>query len=102
MIENIFFLTDEAIEDIKQISIWYADKSEHLGDRFQIKIFQSIHVICQFPLAHFKQGKHNVVRRLIMKDFPYKIFYDPSTTPIRIIAVIHASRSAKYIRGRIK
>jgi hypothetical protein len=37
MIEQLYFLTYEAIEDIRQASLWYENQKLNLGEEFQTK-----------------------------------------------------------------
>jgi plasmid stabilization system protein ParE len=102
MTTDFFFITEDALEDIKKISIWYAVRKPDLADDFHKELFNSIHIICKSPYVYLKYGMKNNIRRFLMKRFPYKIFYDSSKEPIRIIAVVHTSRSSRYLSKRVK
>jgi plasmid stabilization system protein ParE len=99
--ENLRVDAEAALEITKAFE-WYERKSDGLGERFYIEVQKAFDRIIKNPSAYSKIKRHIVIRRINLFHFPYKIFYDPLVKPIRIIAVIHAARSPKYIRTRIK
>lgn len=98
-----YIISDEALDDIKDISKWYETKAIFLGSKFLHEFYNvSITKICTKPDSFLKLRRNGSIRRHIMNRFPYKVFYDNSTDPIKIIAIIHTSRSSHYIRRRLK
>lgn len=97
-------LLPSVFDDIAQASRWYDDEgSEELGDRF-IGVFYSY-------LAHIQQhsGAYRVVykdfRRVILKPFPYTIYFRNHEDWAVVSLVVHAARSPrlwkKLLRERI-
>ncbi len=91
-----------AAKEIVEIFEWYEREKDNLGKKFRNDVDKAFQKILKSPLAFSKIKKHSKIRRIILTHFPYKIFYNPSTEPITIIAVIHFSRSPKYTNKRIK
>lgn len=96
-------ISDEALADLTDIAIWYETQQLFLGDQFQKEFYTvTLETICSSSKAFRKHIKNSSIRRYKMNRFPYKVFYDNSTVPIKIIAVIHTSRSSHYIKRRLK
>jgi len=94
-------VSSSALEDIDSITAWYELQSVGLGIKFITEIEYSLNKIANFPQA-FAAYKNLSVRRFAMKAFPYVIYYHFASFHIEIIAVIHSSRSSRYVRGRLK
>ncbi len=92
----------EAAYEILEAFEWYERKSDGLGKRFYNEVEQAIKKIQQNPFAFAGIKRNSNIRRVNLTHFPYKIFYDPSKEPMRVIAIVHTSRSPKYIARRMK
>lgn len=95
-------LSSFALEDIDLITAWYEQQSIELGLRFITEIEFSLNKITNHPQAYGAYKNHISVRRYTMKLFPYVIYYHYLSFHIHIIAVIHTSRSSRYIKRRLK
>jgi plasmid stabilization system protein ParE len=92
-------LSSSALEDINSITAWYEQQSIELGLKFITEIEFSLNKITNSPQAYGAYRNHISGRRYTMKVFPYVIFYHYISFHIEIIAVIHTSRSSRYIKG---
>jgi hypothetical protein len=84
---------DEAIE-------WYEKKSPGLGRRF-IKSFEE----AQEKIVTQPSSYHNVtpaVKRILLKNFPYKIFYHIVEDTVFIIGLAHVKRSNAFIKRKLR
>jgi len=94
IIKPIVFLDlDEAIN-------WYESEQEGLAARFYESFETAIERIKENPDAFT-----NViagVKRILLKRFPYKVFYSVSENTIFILGVTHSKRSNAYIRKRLR
>ena len=97
-----FFLAASALSEIRSANLWYEEKSVGLGEKFQKELFSAIEKICFNPDSFGRINKRNKIRRCVMDNFPYKIYYDSKSDPIEILAIIHTSRSNAYIKRRLK
>lgn len=95
-------ISSSAVEDIELITAWYEQQRTGLSLKFVSEIDISFNKISTSPEAFRLHGKNSFVRRYIMEVFPYKIFYHYNSFHIEIIAVIHTSRSSRYLKRRLK
>jgi plasmid stabilization system protein ParE len=95
-------VSSAALEDIYLISAWYELQKPGLRYRFVSELELSIQKIVTAPEAYSRYDVTSFVRRYIMDIFPYKIFYHYNSFHVEIIALIHTSRSSRYIKRRLK
>ena len=88
-----------AVSDIDKAIGWYEKRSIGLGKRFYLSVEESIYKIAASPSAYFSITKE--VRRILLQNFPYKLFYTFSADTIYIIGVLHVKRSKAFVRRRI-
>ena len=84
---------DEAIE-------WYEKKSPGLGKRFIKSFEEAKEKIISQPLSY--RNVTAAVKRTLLKDFPYKIFYHVAQDTIFIIGLAHTKRSNAFIRRKLR
>ena len=84
---------DEAIE-------WYEKESPGLGKRFIKNFEEAKEKILKQPTAYSNVTPE--VRRILLKNFPYKIFYHFSAYTVFIIGLAHTKRSKAFIRRKLK
>ncbi|MDD3459315.1 MAG: type II toxin-antitoxin system RelE/ParE family toxin [Weeksellaceae bacterium] len=92
---------DEAYLDIEDAILWYESVRKGLSVDFQLCLENALDEIIEHPDSF--QKRYNFVRIKFIKRFPYGIHYyafDEST--LRIIGVIHVSRSPKIWSERLK
>ena len=94
IIKPIVFLDlDEAIN-------WYEHEQKGLAARFYKSFETAIERIKKNPDAFANVTPE--VKRILLKKFPYKVFYSISENTIFILGVSHSKRSNAYIRKRLK
>jgi toxin ParE1/3/4 len=84
---------DEAIE-------WYEKESPGLGLRFIKSFEEAKEKLIKQPGAY--KNITPLVKRILLKNFPYKVFYNLSGDTIFIIGVAHAGRSNAFIKRKLK
>ncbi len=86
--------------DLEEAIDWYENAKPGLGKKFFKHFEEATDKILEAPNAYriIIPG----VRRIIIKKFPYKIFYVFSENTIFIIGVAHEKRSNAYIRKKLK
>lgn len=90
----------KAVDDILEAAKWYDNNLKGLGESFINSIDSAIHSIQQNPEAYPKVYKE--LRRILIKKFPFGIFYLIENSQIIVIAVLHASRNSKTWQMRTK
>ncbi len=92
-------VSETAYEDAAVIFDWYETKLTGLGDRFINELEVAKADLLNNPLAFAKWNKS--IRRMVMRKFPYKLFYKIYEDEILILAIIHARRSNRYLKRRL-
>jgi plasmid stabilization system protein ParE len=87
--------------DFDEATDWYANISLSLVLRFRDEMFKKIYKTSLNPFAYRKFAKSNH-RRILFDNFPYKIIYRLEEDKVYILALIHNSRSNKFISKKLK
>lgn len=86
-------LTPAAEADIANAKAWYNLQREGLGDEFVLCVEEALARIRRIP-----EGATEVypgVRRVVMRRFPYGVFYRIDPDQIGVIAVYHSRRDPR-------
>ena len=93
-------ISEEAEKDFDNSYEYYFNDSPEIADAFFQRINISLEIIRRSPLAF--QKIHKSLRRVIVKKFPFVIYYQVVGHTIRIIAIFHTSRNPKVWTARSK
>ena len=91
-------VSETAYKDATVIFDWYESKLAGLGDRFINELKVAKTDLLNNPLAFAKWNK--IIISIVMRKFPYKLFYKIYDDKIVILAIIHARRSKRYLKRR--
>ena len=80
-------LTRRAEQDAESARDWYDQQSEGLGDDFLDELRDAIHRAHRDPLHY--QCVVEELRRVLLKRFPYAVFYLIEPTRVVVLAVLH-------------
>ena len=89
----VFFDVEEALD-------YYEQQSSGLGKRFYENFLLTLQNIQNSP-THYA-FIYQSVRRCMIYNFPYKVFYTVTEHNIFILGVAHAKRSNTFIRKRLR
>lgn len=91
-------LHPDAEREFREAFIWYEHQRLGLGKDFLFSIDEAIERILQSPEAFpvIRKG----IRRVVVRRFPFEIFYEPAPEEIRVIAIFHSSRDPKTWHSR--
>ena len=89
----------EAEAELAEARLWYALQGEGLDDALMQRIEEALQRILDAPYAY--QVAYRQLRRAVLQQFPFAIFYLPTAEEIRVFAVYHSSRDPKKLRARI-
>ncbi len=92
----------EAEADINKAAIWYASRESELGLELLADIQRSIMLALHNPQAFLCIRKSPEVRRVLVKKFPYRIFYTLKSDLLVVFAVLHAARHDRVWRHRLR
>ncbi|MFL5331577.1 MAG: type II toxin-antitoxin system RelE/ParE family toxin [Gemmataceae bacterium] len=93
-------LTAEAQTDLDEAYDWYERRRIGLGEDFYDCVEAALESIRRMPLMYAKV--FHEARRLILRRFPYAIFYEPvSDDMIFVYCVFHTARDSAEWQRRI-
>lgn len=84
-------VSPRAEEEIREAARFYEERSRGLGAAFLEIVEQALAAVegnpLRFPVIHRN------IRRALLKRFPYGVFFRIRSDQIRVVAVMHLSRS---------
>lgn len=86
----LLLVRPEAERDIAQTRDWYDQKAVGLGDQFLDEIASAMGELTHDP--HLPRLYHLNFRRVLLRRFPYKLFYQVLGDRVIIFRVIHAKQ----------
>lgn len=95
------FYHKQAEEEVKEIIDWYLERSDTAAAGFLSRLKLAELSIQSTPFA-YRIISSAGVRRIVVKKFPYKIYFTVEGAVIYILAIIHFSRSVRYTTRRLK
>ncbi len=97
MIRTVRFLP-RGDNDIEQAAVWYEKKQTGLGSEFMDAVGHAIRLLEQD--ADRRPFYYKKFRRIILRRFPYKIFYRLREDEVIIYRVLHAKQEHAYRFGK--
>lgn len=91
-------LTPEAEADLGEIFAWYSERGSDLGLEFVAAFADVLRQIERLPQS--APEVHQGIRRVLMRSFPYCIFYLLEPDAPVVLACFHASRDPRVWRVR--
>ena len=87
-----------AAADIDDAFLWYEGQRVGLGHEFLAAAQTSIDAIAEHPLR-FQTIRRNT-RRVLLRRFPYAVYFAVEGDFVVALAVVHASRNPDQWQGR--
>jgi plasmid stabilization system protein ParE len=87
-------LSPDAEADISAIERWYQSKETSLAFAFKVELRVTLHFIAQYPYA-FPEVRRGV-RRALMKQFPYLLYFRLRNGVVSVLAVLHERRRQTF------
>lgn len=91
-------LTPPAEADIRDIYEWYGEQDLELPAAFKNSLDQTFRQLLQHPLGHPRV--HADVRRVLLRRFPYCVYYIVADPEIAILGVFHGRRDPSVWKSR--
>lgn len=88
--------------DTLETAEWYEKQADFLGNKFLGELQTTFDKILSFPEASGWHNKYMRIRKHRLPHFPYNVFYLFEKSEIRIIAVLHLSRSSRFVKRRLR
>src|SRR5437867_2306503 len=92
-------LTPEAEEDMAEAKTWYEAQRHGLGAEFVLCVEEAIDRIRNIPRGGTEVAPG--VRRVVVRRFPYSVFYRVDPDQIGVLAVYHGRRDPRGWQERI-
>ena len=86
----VLVLRRAAEDDVREAHSWYESRRVGLGEDFLASVEQGLEQLRFAPTAYTQI--HGDIRRVLLKRFPYAVFYVIEPRRIVVLAVLHASR----------
>lgn len=90
----------EAAAEAEEAFLWYESQSPGLGHEFLRSLEVCLASIQRFPEAG--QEVHPLIRRAMLRRFPFGVFYLASNEALTIYAVFHFSRDPSDLTNRFQ
>jgi plasmid stabilization system protein ParE len=91
-------LRPQAEEELLAACRWYEEQKPGLGARFADAIDDAFQRIASNPSAF--PIVHNEIRRAVLRQFPYGVYFRVQADAIVVIAVMHRRRHPRQWRAR--
>ncbi|MBI5573272.1 MAG: type II toxin-antitoxin system RelE/ParE family toxin [Elusimicrobia bacterium] len=88
----------EAETELKDAFLWYEKQNRGLGFEFIRCVDAALTLINRSPLIYAEV--HNNIRRVLVRKFPFEIFYITDENKIVVLAVFHAKRNPAHWQER--
>jgi plasmid stabilization system protein ParE len=92
-------IAPEVEQDLAEASAWYESRRAGLGEDFLSCVDACIAAILRVP--EMQAVVHKQYRRVLVRRFPYAVFYEYETRTVTIYAVFHASRDPEKWHRRL-
>ena len=87
-----------AEQELNEAASYYNAASPGLGTAFLDEVEHAVKQILEYPEA--APLVNRVVRRKLVRRFPYSVMYSVQTDTVRILAIANQKRRPFYWRGR--
>lgn len=89
----------EADEEVREAALWYESRERGLGREFLRAFRAATCVLRRNPLL--SQIVLEQARRVLLRRFPYAVFYEVHGSDVVILACLRESRDREEWEGRI-
>jgi toxin ParE1/3/4 len=93
-----FHIRPGAEADVDQAFAWYEAQREGLGLEFLTAVEAAFALITRSPDTFPKVYRD--VRRVLVRKFPYAVFYTTSPEDVSVLACVHARRHPRRWQSR--
>ena len=87
-----------ASDELREARLWYEERSPLSATAFAQAVDAAVVRIAEAPMR-YPLGEHGT-RRVILKRFPYSVFYRVGAEETVVVAVAHQKRLPGYWIGR--
>jgi len=88
----------EVREELDEAYTWYENQQAGLGDEFLDCVDEMLNRICQMPESY--AVVYRDVRRVVVRRFPYAVYYRIVSSRVIVTAIFHSRRNPKSWQAR--
>ncbi|WP_405226786.1 type II toxin-antitoxin system RelE/ParE family toxin [Lentisalinibacter sediminis] len=92
-------LRPEAAADIEQAALWYEEKRTGCGSEFLSAVSEALELIQDHPEGFPRV--YRGLRRVLLRRFPYGIYYRSSSVGTVVLACMHGRRAPRRWMTRL-
>jgi len=96
---TVIHIQPDAYADIENAAGWYEEKRGGLGIAFVLEFDAAISRVSEHPEAYAQQFRD--ARRVLMRRFPYAIYYLFSPEVVEVFAVLHQHQEPSAWTSRL-
>ena len=89
----------EAEAELAEARAWYAFQGRDLDSQLMLRIGETLQRIIEAPEAY--PSVYRQLRRAVVQQFPFAIFYVPTADEIQVVAVFHSRRNPTRWKSRV-
>jgi plasmid stabilization system protein ParE len=89
----------EAVAEVADAFDWLEERVPGLGSDFLLCLDATLNSILRQPRQYPRV--HRVIRRALIRRFPYEVFVVDDTENIVVLSVFHAKRNPKRWQARV-
>ncbi len=86
--------------DALEAQAWYELQQSGLGTSFNDEFGQALQRLEHTPLIY--QKIHGSVRRIVLRRFPYLLWFVVEGETVVVVACTHGKRSRTFVRSRLR
>ena len=92
----------EVERDVAEAAQWYEERQPGLGAEFVEAVIRVWDALAKNPLLGCRRHPTKKIHWRYPERFPYRVIYevDENTEPVKVAAVLHASRHDRHWRRR--
>ncbi|MDP7446872.1 MAG: hypothetical protein QGF28_06720 [Candidatus Thalassarchaeaceae archaeon] len=93
-------LLEEVEDDAYSALVWYEERRTGLGEEFLEAFFASARQIPENP--HLHEVVRDDVRRMLLRRFPYAIYYMVEHQTVVVIGLFHCARDPRIVEAEVR
>jgi plasmid stabilization system protein ParE len=92
-------LTPEARTDLREAYLWYHEQDAAVAEQFLESVEGAMRAAANSPLHY--PIRFDRFRRIVLRRFPYVIFYDHDDTALYVYYIFHGAQNPVRLRDRL-
>jgi plasmid stabilization system protein ParE len=99
---RLLIVRPEAEADITDAALWYDNREQGLGVELITEVHSGIARALKNPESFTRVRRNPTVRRVLIRRFPYRVFFIDRLDALVVFAVLHAARHDRVWKHRVE